>query len=499
MRKRGRDLSKNRSQSISSDNEKQFQKLRTVLLVDDDRDFLERFSKLLSNTGMYKVITAESWVTGREIFRTRTPNVVLVDYKLRDGYDGIDALKEIRENTYSFLVVIMVSAHLDENIILEAMRFGADQCISKHVSDAELLRRITEEIEKNMALRNMAIEEKKEEALRVEPVFISPVMKKVQEKAFRFMDLDENLLITGPTGSGKEVLARWIHDESVRCRGPYCVIGLPELTVELFKNELFGHEAGAYTGAEKRKDGLLELANDGTLVLDEIGDLRLDCQLALLRVMEGKSFRRLGGETDIHINVRFIALTNRDLEKEIEEEKFRQDLYFRLKTFHIELPPLRERKEDIPELAKQILKKVSYMFRRKVDRIDPDLEKFFLSYNWPGNVREMEEFIKNGVLNASSNVLRLDDVLRGVSSPGKLEVEDGDAINIDKRLVLMKLRKSREVFERKYLEELLVRYNGNAVEAARHAGVPRESFYRLCKKHGLVPSEYRYRNGDLDS
>ena len=215
--------------------------------------------------------------------------------------------------------------------------------------------------------------------------------------------------------------------------------------------------------------------------------------------MEGKSFRRLGGETDIHINVRFIALTNRDLEKEIEEEKFRQDLYFRLKTFHIELPPLKERKEDIPELARQILKKVSYMFRRKVDRIGPDLEKFFLSYNWPGNVREMEEFIKNGVLNASSNVLKLDDVLRGISSPGKLEVEEGDAINIDKRLVLMTLRKSREVFERKYLEELLVRYSGNAVEAARHAGVPRESFYRLCKKHGLIPSEYRYRNGDLDS
>ena len=384
-----------------------------------------------------------------------------------------------------------VSAHLDENIISEAMRFGADQCISKHVSDSELLRLITEAIERNIALRNMAIEEKKEEALRVEPVFLSPVMKEVQEKAFRFMDLDENLLITGPTGSGKEVLARWIHDESVRCKGPFCVVGLPELTVELFKNELFGHEAGAYTGADSRKDGLLELANDGTLVLDEIGDLRLDCQLALLRVMEGKSFRRVGGETDINIDVRFIALTNRDLEEEIEEGRFRDDLYFRLKTFHIELPPLRERKEDIPELARQILKKVSYIFRRKVDRIEPELERFFLLYDWPGNVREMEEFIKNGVLNASSNILRLGDVMRGINAPGVIEGEESETINIDNRLVLMTLKKSREIFEKKYLEELLIRYNGNAVEAAKHARVPRESFYRLCKKHGLIPSEYR--------
>jgi len=491
MRRTHGGTSKNSGSPGDRDGEKKTGKLKTVLIVDDDKDFLGRFSKLLSETGTYKVITAESWVAGREIFHTRTPNIVLIDYKLKDGYDGIDALREIKENTYSFLVVLMVSAHLDENIISEAMRFGADQCISKHVSDSELLRLITEAIERNIALRNMAIEEKKEEALRVEPVFLSPVMKEVQEKAFRFMDLDENLLITGPTGSGKEVLARWIHDESVRCKGPFCVVGLPELTVELFKNELFGHEAGAYTGADSRKDGLLELANDGTLVLDEIGDLRLDCQLALLRVMEGKSFRRVGGETDINIDVRFIALTNRDLEEEIEEGRFRDDLYFRLKTFHIELPPLRERKEDIPELARQILKKVSYIFRRKVDRIEPELERFFLLYDWPGNVREMEEFIKNGVLNASSNILRLGDVMRGINAPGVIEGEESETINIDNRLVLMTLKKSREIFEKKYLEELLIRYNGNAVEAAKHARVPRESFYRLCKKHGLIPSEYR--------
>jgi len=439
------------------------------------------------------VTAVKGWREGKELFYSRTPDVVLLDYKLGDGYDGLDVLREIRNNGYSYLVVIIVSAHLDDSIIEEARRIGADQCISKHTSDEELKERISRSIQRNLSQRLMLLEERRKREEKVTPVFLSPPMKRVRENALRFMDLDENILITGPTGSGKEVLARWIHEESVRCKGPFCTIGLPELTVELFSNELFGHEKGAYTGAVAAKEGLLELAHGGTVVLDEIGDLKPECQLALLRVMEGKSFRRVGGNRDIHINIRFIALTNKNLSDEIEKNRFRQDLYFRLKTFHIELPPLRERKEDIPVLARQILKMVSRRFRREIASIDPKLENFFLSYEWPGNVREMEEFIKNGVIFAKGNILTLDDVERGFNRRMifKRKEKSEEIASLDESAISLTLRDFRNRFERTYLSSLLSRYRGNAAEAAKHAGIPRESFYRLCKKHGLKPSDFR--------
>jgi len=466
-------------------------RMLNILLIDDDEHFLNRFTSYLSP--QYKVTAAKSWRDARKIFYKRTPDVVLLDYKLGDGYDGIDVLREIRTNGYSYLVIIIISAHLDRGIIDEARRLGADQCISKHTSDDELKERINRSIERNLAYRLMLLEERRKREEMITPVFLSPPMKKVRENALRFMDLDENILITGPTGAGKEVLARWIHEESVRCRGPFCTIGLPELTVELFSNELFGHEKGAYTGALETKEGLLELAHGGTVVLDEIGDLRPECQLTLLRVMEGKSFRRVGGNRDIHINIRFIALTNKNLPEEIERNMFRRDLYFRLKTFHIDLPPLRERKEDIPVLARQILRRVSRKFRREIDSMDRSLEDFFLSYNWPGNVREMEEFIKNGVLFAEGNILTLDDVERGFDRRMIFKKPDGSegTVTIDDKELSLPLKEFRDRLEKSYIASLLSRYRGNVLDAAKHASIPRESFYRLCKKHGLKPGDFK--------
>jgi len=458
-----------------------------VLIIDDRPDFRQRMKRHLSES--YDVDTAAGWSEGRKKLADLMPNIILLDYKLEDGYDGLDVIKEVREERYDHVIIILVSAYLDRSVVEAAGELGVDAVISKNKPEREFEEEITRAVEDNIAGRIRELSSRKKELSIVEPVFESEAMKNVREKIRRFMNNEENILITGEHGSGKEVLAAFIHLRSFRAANPYSVIGLPRLTSELFNDEFFGHVRGAFTDAREDKPGLLELAHLGTLVLDEIGELDINLQPKLLSIMEHKPFSRVGGKRSITTNVRFIALTNRNLEEEVEKGRFKDDLYYRLKTFHIDVPPLRGRREDIPPLAERILKRENHKRRIEVDSIDSALLDLMLEYPWPGNVRELEEWIKNGVTYATSNVLRIEDVPQA-SRASKPAARAGTAGDI----MANTYRSFKYESERLYLINLLESTSGKMSQAARRAGVMRPALYRLCKNHDIDPADFREEN-----
>lgn len=454
-----------------------------VLVVDDIPEFRKRMTDSLS--GAYEVAAARGWRDGREKYREYLPDVLLLDYKLDDGYDGLDVIRELRRERNDNLIIIFISAHLREGVIEEARRAGADDIISKKTSGKELEKKIADAIQDNLAHRIRKLETIRKSKGIIEPVFESPVMKRIKERVRRFMHLDENILITGPPGVGKGVLADWIHCRSIRSQGPYYVESLPGLTPELFSREFRGHVRGSFTSAERDMEGLLDLAHMGTLVLDEVGDVSPQVQKILLEIVECKEFRRVGGKETFSRNVRFIALTNKDLEEEVKRGNFREDLYHRLKTFHVHIPPLSDRKEDIPLLAERILEFQSRKRNLNVEGIDPGLMETMLEYEWPGNVRELEEWIKNGITYTSSRALKLEDVPQAVTrTEGSRRRLSGDVFSL-------KYHDFKSKAVKLYLENLLKVTGGDMQTAAQRAGVLRPALYRLCKKHGVRPADFR--------
>jgi len=383
------------------------QQVKSVILLVDDQDTIRFFLEKTLNQENYEAISAKTGAEALEMVQKHLPDLVLLDLKLPD-IDGIEVLKRVKEQ-FPEICVVMITAFGDIETAVDAMRNGAYDFVTKPINLEQLLIVIKKGLESKRLSREI-LQLKRWMDLETGFEYImgeSPAMKKVYDVVKQVAKSDTTtVLIEGESGVGKEMIARLIHRYSKRAEKAFLDINCASLPEQLLESELFGHERGAFTDAKTQKQGLLELANRGTLFLDEIGEMSMKIQVKLLRVLERMVFRRVGGTTDIHVSVRIISATNRDLKQEVDEGRFRTDLYYRLKVVPVRIPPLRERKEDLMLFAKYFLNHFSKKFNKHFEEISSEAEAIMLGYEWPGNIRELKNTLERIVLLEDDSVLR---------------------------------------------------------------------------------------------
>ena len=447
-----------------------------VLVVDDERLVRWSLAQRLRADG-HQVTEAGS---AAESLQSPPPDAAILDYRLPDG-DGISVLKKLKQ-TDPDLPVIMLTAHKDTDLVVEAMKAGASDYITKpfEVDDVALrLARVIENTRGSRELRRL-----KEDLARPFGFesFIgdSPAIQRVRSLARKVAQSPTStVLLTGESGTGKDLLAKIIHYGSSRAARPFLNITCSALPETLLESELFGHERGAFTDARQQKRGLFEQAEDGTVFLDEVAETVPTFQAKLLRFLEEKAFRRLGGTADITVDVRVIAATNQDLEQTVRDGKFREDLYYRLNVLRIEVPPLRSRDRDVVLLAEHYIRVFSQEFRRPVRRLTPAAEQALLAYSWPGNVRELRNLIERAVLLAESESLEPADfeTVHTLRRPGDSAAGNG--------IVLPEQGLDIEDVERRLVELALERTRGNQTKAAALLGLHRDQIRYRIEKFGL--------------
>ncbi|MFO7996818.1 MAG: sigma-54 dependent transcriptional regulator, partial [Dehalococcoidia bacterium] len=379
-----------------------------ILVVDDEPIVRESLSDWLQDAG-YQVFTAEDGYKALEVIDREKPGIMIADLVM-PGMDGIELMKRAKERQPR-IEVIIITAYASIPTAITAMKEGAYDYIEKPFcperaqSVVEKLSQYRELVEENISLR-----QKLEDHYRFENIIAkSSKMQRLIELIKVVGRSNATVLITGESGTGKELVARAIHSQSHRHNKPFVAVSCAALPESLLESELFGHEKGSFTGAYTQKKGKFEFANGGTLFLDEIGEMSANIQVHLLRVLEEKEFTRVGGNEPIRVDVRVISATNKDLRRAIEKQEFREDLYYRLNVVNIELPPLRERREDIPLLAEHFLHKFASENRKEVAGFAPDAMEFLLDYDWPGNVRELENAIERAVILAKDSLITIAD------------------------------------------------------------------------------------------
>ena len=396
-----------------------------VLVVDDEPLVRRSTKRLLTDQG-YEVLTASTALEGRKAFEDARPQIVLLDVRLPDG-SGLDILPELRKIDPSVQVVIVTAVGEPKDIVL-AMKRGATDYLKKPYELSELLHAVQSAgriIEREKQLK---VYRKRERANYAQSQMIGAcsAMQQVKELVRKVARSDAtNVLITGESGTGKELVARAIHFESARRGEPLMELNCSGFQETLLENELFGHERGAFTGANFLKRGLVELCDGGTLLLDEVGEMPLSLQARLLRFLDNQTFRRVGGNVDVSVDIRVLAATNANLEQRISEGEFRRDLYYRLKVVWIQLPPLRDRGDDILNLAHEFLTKFNRQFRKRFHQISPDAATALLRYPWPGNVRELENLLERVVLLEDAPDLELRHLPVSMNAGGGAPAGDG--------------------------------------------------------------------------
>ena len=367
----------------------------TVLIVDDEENARLNIQTFLSDRG-HEVLMAPDLATARQVIARGEADIILLDVVLPDGY-GPTLLDE----TALLPVpppIILITAHGDIDMAVDAMKRGAIDFIQKPLKLAQLAKSIDRASETVAMRRELAHLRQFRSGQMDFIIGDSPQMKKVIDRAMRAANSSVSVLITGETGTGKEVLAKSIHMSGQRANKPFIPINCAAIQETILESELFGHEAGAFTDAQKRKHGLIEVADGGILFLDEISSMSRDMQAKLLRALEEKAFRRVGGTTMIKVDVQLLAASNRNLPSEIEKGKFREDLYYRLKGVDLHLPPLRERKDIIPELVGLFIRKNNQSNGLNIEGLTPRAMEALMDYNWPGNIRELERDIESAML-----------------------------------------------------------------------------------------------------
>lgn len=446
-------------------------KMPRILVVDDEKAMRESLNDWLKEDG-YQVGLAESGNKAIDMARNDPWEVILLDLKM-PGMNGLETLKKLKE-VRPDAEILMMTAYATVDTAVQAMKEGAFDYLVKPFDPDEVEMLIQKIVaHRDLVLENILLRKKLEETYQFDEIIgKSDVMQEVFELITRVAPTDSTVLITGESGTGKELIARAIHGNSNRCYMPFIAVSCGALPDSLLESELFGYEKGAFTGAEHTKKGRFEMAHKGTLFLDEIGDISLKTQVDLLRVLQQKEVQRLGGEDVVEVDVRIIAATNSDLSRAIREDRFREDLYYRLNVIAVKVPPLRERKEDIPLLADAFLRKYCLEMNKEERRIGRSALKLLMDYDWPGNVRELENIIERALVIGQADEISPDDL------PFSSKELGPDAFP-----------KSLKMMEKIHIQRILEATGWNITRAARDLGIDRQTLYNKIEK-------YEIRRGD---
>jgi DNA-binding NtrC family response regulator len=443
---------------------------KKILIADDEKNMIWAMKRALKNED-YKIITASDGKEAVEKFKKEDPDLILLDLRMPE-MNGMEALREIKKED-SKIPVIMITAHGTMESAIEAMKIGALDYISKPFEIEELKVQIRKALDIGDMTKQIEFltEELREKTGKV-IIGDSDKIKKVLEIVNRVAKSNATVLITGESGTGKELIANAIHYNSDRADKPYVKVNCGALPENLLESELFGHEKGAFTGAVARKLGRFERADGGTIFLDEVGEISLPMQVKLLRVLQEKELERVGGTETIKVDVRIVAATNKDLKKMTEEGSFREDLYYRLNVIPIELPPLRERREDIPQLIEYFLEKYCREIGRSKMKLSKEALDIFLNYRWKGNIRELENVIERLAILCEGDIIEKNDL------PRELVYEN----NKNTEFILPKEGINLEEVEKNLIQQALEMSDYNQTKAAKLLGITRHTLiYRMDK------------------
>ncbi len=445
----------------------------SVILVVDDEPLQREILKTILDDAGYETYTAASGEEALKIQKKYNPEVLLTDLKMK-GMDGIELLESILLDSYAPTMIIM-TAHGTITSAVEAIKKGAFDYLTKPLNKDSLLLTVQRAVERSELMKeNRQLHKELFDRFRMEGIVgKSEKMKEAIDIMKKISPSPATVLIAGESGTGKELVARAIHYNSPRRTKPFTALNCAAIPENLFESELFGYEPGAFTGAASRRIGLIEATNGGTLFLDEIGDLPQMMQSKLLRVLQDKEIRRLGGKDSIKIDVRVITATNKDLVKELTKGSFREDLYYRLKVVTIELPPLRSRKEDIPDLSFFFMDKYNVEFGKRLKNIEPAAIQALSEYNWPGNIRQLESVIERAVLMSDTSAITLKDIKGELRIPQPVTTTSFDlpdeGINF-------------EEFEKNLLKKAMTKANGVVARAAKLLGMSYKTFWYRWEK-----------------
>ncbi len=444
----------------------------TILLVDDDTNILTTLGMRLESLG-YQVLTAEDGPTAVTLTISREPDLVLLDLRL-PGMDGLEVLEEIRSKVPDTQVVLLTAQGSVETAV-EAMRLGAYDYLEKPI-DSNRLRLV---LERALSQRNIQQEVGRLKSTLKEMgrfghlIGQSEPMRQLYELMEQVAGTAATVLVTGESGTGKELIAQTVHDLSDRGQGPFIAVNCSAIMATLWESETFGYEKGAFTGAHKRHQGFLEQANGGTLFLDEVGEMSLESQAKFLRVLETRRVTRVGGSSEVPLDMRVVAATNRDLEKAVADGEFREDLYYRLNVFVLHAPPLRDRRGDIPLLAGSFLKDFSDAYGKEIDDFSEGCLARLKAHSWPGNVRELRNVIERAVILTRENEVtesQLPDGLTDGQSEGGSPADFGEGMTIQK-------------MERALIFDTLERNGGNKTRAARALGISLKTLHNKLGRY----------------
>ena len=453
----------------------------TLLVVDDEPQILRAVAGLLQDEG-FEVLTALDGETALKMVEAEAPDLVLLDIAL-PGLDGLEALTELKRQ-HPLLPVIMVSAYGSVENAVKATRLGAFDFIEKPPNADKILLSVRNALEwARLAEENRRLRQQRAPVKEI--IGESAAISRLREKLALVAPTNAAVLIIGENGTGKELVARALHALSRRSHQPLVEVNCAAIPEDLIESELFGHEKGAFTGASSRRRGKFDLAHEGTLFLDEIGDMSLKTQAKILRILEEQRFERVGGGRPIQVDVRVLAATNKNLEEEIAKGRFREDLYHRINVIPLNVPPLRERREDTPLLAAHFLQELSQENGAPAKTFTPAALEALAAMPWPGNVRELKNFVFRLVILSPFDLVDVSDL--PLAASGQELAADYDFI--DPFLQVPSFREARALFEKQFLRRKLSECKGNVSLLAEKIGLERSHLYRKLKAYGLEPGK----------